>query len=96
MLSVLQSLDSTRSRLAFRLAIIQQIPIALLCALNLDGGLTAKICGFAMLGYWVAVAWILLRRPLLNSRTDLVFIRWGFLALFAASIAQAIYLKKWS
>jgi ABC-type antimicrobial peptide transport system permease subunit len=96
MLSVLQSLDSTQSRQAFRLAFLQQVPISLLCALTLDGGLTARICGVAMLGYWVAVGWLVLRRPHLNSRTDLVFIRWGFLPLFAASVAMAVYLKKWS
>jgi hypothetical protein len=92
--AALQGPDSITTRRAFRLTLIQQIPIALLFALMLDGGRTARICGVAMVGYWVVVAWILVRRPVLSSRTDLVFVRWGFLALFFASLALAASWKR--
>jgi hypothetical protein len=68
----------------------QQVPCALLCLLLLDGGRMAKVCGIAMLGFWSAAALIMARRPRSPGAHDVLFLRWGFLPLFAltASVAQ--------
>jgi hypothetical protein len=90
MIAYLQKLDSTQSRRAFRFALIQQVSCALISALMLDGGVIAKICAATIVGYWIAVAWLLSRRPLLDSKTDLLFVRWGFLLLFVVSVALTV------
>ncbi len=59
----------------------QQIPWAILNMLLLDGGRMAWICGVTMLGFWAAVALIMVRRPLSPSSFDIMFLRWGFLPL---------------
>ncbi len=96
MLADLRKLDSIESRRAFRSALIQQISCALISALMLDGGVMAKVCAATILGYWIAVGWLLHRQPLLNSGSDLLFVRWGFLALFVVSAALTSFPKLWN
>jgi hypothetical protein len=76
-------------RAATRTALKVQVPVAILCLLVLDGGWTARICGGAMLGFWLAAALIASRRPWSPSPADLWFWRWGFLPCFALAIAVA-------
>jgi hypothetical protein len=82
--------DSYREAVYFTLR--QQVPWALLCSLLLDGGRMAKVCAIAMLGFWLAATFFMVRRPQSPTAHDLTFLRWGFLPLFAvtALLAQII------
>jgi hypothetical protein len=60
-----------------RLAVLQQFFLATLSVLLLDGGVTAKACGYAILAFWAGVGVIWLRRGARPNRTDLLYIRWG-------------------
>src|SRR5690348_7806288 len=77
-------------------ALLQQIPTATLCLLVLDGGSMARVCGSAVAGFWVGTAWLVARRPSRPSRTDLLFIRWGFFPLLIASFILAVVWSRWS
>ena len=82
---------STEYRKAARVALGMQIPIAILCVLMLDSGRTAKICGAAMLGYWLVAAVIAVRRPWKPSAADLWYWRWGFVPCFVfANVVAAM------
>ena len=80
---------SAEYRKAARVALGVQIPIAILCVLMLDSGRTAKICGAAMLGYWLVAAVIAVRRPWTPSATDLWYWRWGFVPCFVFALVVA-------
>ena len=67
----------------------QQVPFALLCLLLLDGGRPAKVCGIAMLGFWVGAVMIISHRPTSPNPGDLAFLRWGFWPTFALAIILA-------
>jgi hypothetical protein len=81
-----------RYREAVHFTLLQQVPFAVLCLLQLDGGRMARVCGVAMLGLWAAAGLIMARRPTSPQPGDLTFVRWGFLPLFAlaALLAQLI------
>jgi hypothetical protein len=79
--------DTYRS--AFRLALLQQIPWAMLCLLMLDFGRSAKICGIAMLAFWVAAFIMMARRPESPTRFDMGFIRWAFFPIFVVTFLLA-------
>ena len=65
--------------------IIQQIVVLVIGCLNLDGGETLQIVGYASLAYWVGYAFIMARRHGRFSGFDRVFIRWGVLSLCVSS-----------
>jgi hypothetical protein len=79
---------------AARVALSVQIPVAMLCMLVLDRGWTARICGGAMLGFWLAAAFVASRRPWNPSTADLWFWRWGFLPCFVAAVALAVAISR--
>lgn len=85
--TVLPLSDHHRGAILF--ALLQQVPCAVLCLLLLDGGHMARVCGVAMLGFWGAAALVMARRPSPHSPGDLLFLRWGFLPVFALTIALA-------
>lgn len=78
---------------AFRVALIQQLPTALLCALFLDGGATAKVCGIALAGFWGAALVCLARRPFSPAASDLAYIRYGFFPVFACTLVAANFVS---
>jgi hypothetical protein len=80
-------------RLAFRFALLQQLPWAILCLLMLDFGRTAKICGLAMLAFWVVAFTIMARRPESPTRFDVLFIRWAFFPIFVVTFAVAEFVE---
>ncbi len=83
---------ATRLRPAIRVALIQQSILAVLCVLMMDGGRLAKICAAALIGYWLAVAWLMSVRPHPLSPVDFHFIRWGSVPLFFLAIGLAGWL----
>lgn len=74
---------SDRYRRAIWIALLQQIPFAVICLLLLDYGRSARVFGTAMLGFWLSVVLIMARRPIAPSAGDLAFLRYGFWAVFA-------------
>lgn len=74
---------------AIKAAILLQFLVMLLLLLLLDGGYTARIGGCAMIGFWGGVAAIMFRRPRNPSRIDLLYVRWGYLALLVLSVIVA-------
>jgi hypothetical protein len=58
-------------------SIKQQVILAILAVLVLDMGQTARGMAAVMIGYWIGTAIIVIRRPLLPSKGDLLFVRWG-------------------
>lgn len=67
--------------------------LLLVTAFMLDGGTAFGLCLTASLGYWAGVGIALLRRGTLPTTTDLLYFRWGSLALTIASpvIATLVY-----
>jgi len=80
-------------RPAFRLALLQQIPWAMLCLLMLDFGRTAKICAIAMLAFWIVAFTMMARRPQSPTRIDIVFIRWAFFPIFLVTFLLAEFVE---
>jgi hypothetical protein len=80
---------SSEYREATRIALSLQIPIAIICLLILDQGQLARICGIALLAFWMLAAEIALRRPWTPTRMDLWYWRWGFVPCFAAALLFA-------
>jgi hypothetical protein len=74
-----------------RKALITQLVAGCLAAMMLDGGVIARVVGVAMLGFWLSVAFLVVRRPMKPSKVDLKFIHWGFwIVLVIASFRQGL------
>jgi len=89
--TVLPVADRYREAICFSL--MQQVPFALLSLLTLDGGIMARICGIAMLGFWAALALMMVRRPLSPSAFDIMFLRWGFFPLYGLVFGLGVALQ---
>ncbi len=78
---------------AVKLGVVVQVVLFVLTALILDGGRSNKMCIVAMIGYWIVVAVMMIRRRTVPTRTDLLFLRYGMLALLAIVplLAAAVY-----
>jgi hypothetical protein len=74
-------------RQAIKLALLLQLFATLVLLTLLDGGTLAKVGGAAMIGFWTGVAFIMLRRPRNPSPLDLLYVRWGYLAMLIIGIA---------
>jgi hypothetical protein len=69
---------------ATQTALWVQVALAILSILVLDGGVTARYSGVAMLGFWFGAALIAARRPWAPTINDLRYWRWGFIPVFIA------------
>ena len=74
-------------REAVRVAIVLQVFAALFLLALLDGGTLARVGGAAMVGFWMGVAVVMLRRPRDPSWLDLLYVRWGYIAMLIVGIA---------
>jgi hypothetical protein len=63
---------------AIVIALAQQVPVLILAALILDGGLILRFCGIAAIAAWVFTLTILLRRPKEPTNIDLAVIKYSF------------------
>jgi hypothetical protein len=63
----------------------QQVVLAILAALVMDLGETARGMAAVMIGYWIGTLMIVLRRSSSPSKVDLLFARWGC-SLLAATV----------
>jgi hypothetical protein len=76
---------------AFKQAVIPQVIVLVLTALNLDFGRSFRVCAIAALGYWATVAMMMWRRRQSPTRSDLIFLRYGFwFLILLTSIAVPI------
>jgi hypothetical protein len=70
---------------AYRKPIFESVGLqALMCVLSgllLDRGDTARICGIALIGFWVGAAMLIWRRPHSPTRKDIELLRFGYLPL---------------
>jgi len=68
------------SHLHFTLAANGAIQFLVLAftGLTLDGGFSSRMCFHALIGYWLLVGWIALRRREALTTMDAVLIRVGF------------------
>ena len=74
-------------REAVTVALVLQVLTTLLLLTILDNGTLAKVGGVAMVGFWVGVAVVVVRRPRASGRLDLLYVRWGYPVLLAAGVA---------
>jgi hypothetical protein len=65
-------------RRAIGVSLVLQIVPTLLLASILDGGRLARVGGATMIGFWIGVIAVIVRRPVHPNKFDLVYIRWGF------------------
>ena len=65
--------------------LVQQLPLLLLSAMILDGGLVFKRVAIASLAFWILTLIIMLRRGRNIAKSDLLFIKWGYLPILLAT-----------
>jgi hypothetical protein len=85
--------DSAKSlRSAIKDGLIIQLILILLTSMVLDGGLVHWLCLCAIVGYWIGVGLVLLRRHSSPAWSDLFYFRWGplGLTLFSHPLAQLV------
>ena len=81
-------------RRPIRVALSQQIAIAIFCLLLLDGGQMAKLCGIVILGFWLGAALVMIRRPSTPTEADKTLIQYAFVPLFAVSVVIALVMQR--
>jgi hypothetical protein len=73
--------------------LLMQVVLLMLTALLLDGGYCGRICGCAMVGYWLMVGWLALRRRNALTKADAVLIRSGSFIWLAIAVLVEIALE---
>ena len=68
---------------AMKFALIQQVPLLFLASLILDRGVIFAHLLIAAAGYWIAAMAVLVRRRLKLAKSDITFLKWGYLLLVA-------------
>jgi hypothetical protein len=53
----------------------------------------ARICAISLIAYWTLALVMMSRRPLTPSSSDMTFLRWGFLPLFAVTAILASFIR---
>ena len=76
--------------------LLMQVLLLMLTSLLLDGGYCSRICGCAMVGYWLMVGWLALRRGKTLTKTDAVLIRSGPCIWLAIAVLVEIALEHFS
>ena len=69
------------SRDAISFTLIQQLPLLLLSASLLDGGLVFKRVAIASVVFWIITLIILMRRGRNMPDSDILVIKWGYLPI---------------
>jgi hypothetical protein len=70
--------------------------VLLLASLLLDGGRALRVFTVAAGAYWAGVAVIVCRRRRSPTRSDLVFVGWGFWLLLVVTRALAPVVWRWT
>ena len=77
---------SDRYRLPIRCAVIWLLILALWCSLVLDAGESINTFLYSLVAYVVLLLLIMLRRPAIPTRFDLLLIGWGLPILFFSGL----------
>ena len=75
--------------------LIQQAVVLLLTSMVLDGGDIFNMCLIALVAFWVGALIIGVRRPQTPTRSDLVFIRFGYFPLCVLTVSFTLSLWRW-
>lgn len=67
-------------------ALVEQLPLLLLAALLLDGGMIFKQVGVTSLVFWIMVLMIMIRRGEDVTKMDILIVKWGFFGLLLAVV----------
>lgn len=67
---------------------VQWVPLMLLASILLDGGNIFRWSGVAILGYFLGVMAIAVKRLDYSSVTDRAFVRWGVAPLMVIAVAM--------
>jgi hypothetical protein len=81
---------------AIKVAILLQVPLAVLLTLILDGGYSAGVGGCVMLGFWIGVGVVVFRRPRNPTPLDLFYVRWGYAPLLVLCVVAGTIFAMWS
>lgn len=73
-----------------RSALVPQLIIGCFALFVLDGGITAKVVGVALLAFWLCAGVLIVRRPMAPTILDLVFIKYGFWFVLAVATFRQI------
>ena len=76
-------------------AVIQQLIFVVLGALTLDGGYLGQACCVTAIAHWSVILLIVLRRPFLPTKVDLIVIRNAFLLLLLFVLCLAPFIQEW-
>jgi hypothetical protein len=79
-------------REAVKVALVLQVLTTLVLLTILDGGTLAKAGGAAIVGFWIGVTVVILRRPKMPSTLDLLYVRWGYLVMLVIGIALSPFM----
>ncbi len=63
-----------------------QIILAVFFLSILDGGTLAKTAGAGMVGFWVGVCFVMVRRPRTPTGLDLFYVRWGYFLMLVVAV----------
>lgn len=80
---------------AIKSAVIQQVIFLILGGLTLDGGYLGRACCVATLAHWVAILLIVVRRPFLPTKVDLIVIRYAFFLVLLFVGWLAPFVQRW-
>ncbi len=81
---------SSAYRPAVVTSIIIQLLLSVLFLMILDGGFTARVGGYSMIGFWIGVAIVMLRRPRDPRPSDLAYVRYGYPIIFIVGLLIAV------
>lgn len=73
------TVGTLRDAIVFTL--FQQLPLLILTAMLLDGGLVFKRVAIASLAYWILILMIMIRCGRYMSDVDILLVKWGYLPL---------------
>jgi hypothetical protein len=66
-------------------SVMHQVLFGLLTLLILDGGHSSKVCGVAILGYWMGTLLVVLQRPHSPLESDIRYVRNAFFPLLVVT-----------
>lgn len=74
--------------------LLLQVILLLTSATLLDGGYVSGICGSAMVGYWLMVGLLALRRRNALTKADTILIRSGFFLWLVIAVVVCVTLEQ--
>jgi hypothetical protein len=88
-----KAVNDNSLRSAIKFGVVVQLALFLITALNLDGGVLFRQCMTALMAYWLGLVIVLHRRRSTPTKTDMIYLRIGPMALtfLAPFVAMLVY-----